>query len=505
MEDTESVGSQPLIGTPLLANPRSPDPNNSISKTQKLVDRVFIKPDADDEDDEDGTNISNDKINACFSRFMVGVIIVNGIALGAGKQWPTFTIGTVDMFCLLDAFFALFYVLEVGVKWTKMGVKGYFWHGQGLQGWNTLDFFLTILAVVNLSLRFLIVSSSVSGNMGTLSVLRLFRLLRIVRLLEQIPSLAMTLGGVWGSIGPLFWIVVALFFNTYAFALLFVDTVRHCDDDVLRHEDAPYHGHPRPLKDTIMQDCSTCYEDLFTAMKTLTDVVVLEAWTETLPQSQPELLVPFFVYALISSFGVMNVIIGVMVDATAQTQVRLQWTAKSRSLVSMGEMWEDKIDSRGLGVSALESCETEWEQEQKIEERQIATEQIITEIIESQVVRFPQGITAEETHMFIDKDGDGMVRHEELVCGIGQILLGNDFQLQVLSFVNQGTIHRWVKELHMDELSEYMAEKRRMCDHNNQRLDKIQQALEEIKNAVQPMNQRLGELKQAVQHMKKRR
>jgi len=444
---------------------------------------------------------------------MTVVIVANGLSLGAQHQWKEFVINDIDMYLVVDALFALLYVLEVAIHWKTLGVRKYFWY-EGWDWWHILDFCLTILAVVNVFIIKLLLPEELASGTETLGVLRLGRLLRVMRLLEEIPSLAITLGGVWGSLRPLFWIVVALLFNIYAFAILFVCTVSHCENDLSapgahhhHHHHAGRRGHPARWEHTIMEDCTTCYQDLFTAMKTLVDVVVLEKWTETIPQAQRHLLVPFYMFVLVSTFGVMNVIIGVMVDATSDTRDKLDWTAKRKSLMALGKMWEAKIHEKGLGMDALASLSGK-EQEQKMKERQLGIEQVIGELIDSKTIRFPHGIKPEEVHMYLDKDGDGCVTHEEFVLGVGRILLADSFQLSSWSFVNQGVIRRRVKELQQKQLPDVqqsLDENRRLDELTNQRLEGIEKVMEEIKKAVQPMNQQLGEVQQAIGDMKAKR
>jgi hypothetical protein len=215
----------------------------------------------------------------------------------------------------------------------------------------------------------------------------------------------------------------------------------------------------------------------------------LQQWTDTIPETQLYLLAPFYLFVLISAFGIINVIVGVMVDATGDTRTKLEWSQKRQCLMSLGEMWEEEIHSRGLSREALASL-SEEERKVKHGERRNAVRAIITDIIDTNMVNFPPATVPEEVRMLLDKNGDGRVSHEDFTVGLGRILLGDKLQLSIMSFINQGMIRRHVKEIHekWEGLEEDVKrngskydELGGMLGELNQDLEKLQQELEEIK------------------------
>jgi len=233
-------------------------------------------------------------------------------------------------------------------------------------------------------------------------------------------------------------------------------------------------------------DCSKAFDDLSTAMLTLIDVVVLIQWIDTIPDSQPYLLLPFYIFVLISAFGIINVIIGVMVDATADTRRKLEWSSKRKCLKALGEMWEEEIHSRGLSREAL-ALLSEEERKVKQTERRSAVRGIIANIIDSQTVNFPPGTEPEEVRLLLDKNGDGRVSHEDFTLGFGRILLADPLQLSIMSFINQGMIRRHVKEIHerWDELVNEVNDNGRKYDELGRVLGELNQQLEQLQQAVQ--------------------
>merc|ERR1711879_422943 len=106
------------------------------------------------------------------------------------------------------------------------------------------------------------------------------------------------------SLTTLLWLVLVLGVLIYAFAVLFVTEVQHDE-----FEDAG----------------DDAYADLFTAMKTLSSVVVIYNWTETLPKAQTYLLATFFFFALFGALGMTKLIISAIVDSLTAYKQRLEW------------------------------------------------------------------------------------------------------------------------------------------------------------------------------------
>merc|ERR1719350_983919 len=145
-------------------------------------------------------------------------------------QWPQ---DGLSGYFFVNLFCALAYVAEVLFKWNQTGAKHYFWDGE-VKKWNVTDFILTIISVLEvagMASRGFMPESVIEHVLQPLTLLRWIRLIRIIHLLEDIPALTVTIGGVMGSMEPLVWIVVALLFSNYVFAIFFHLVVTPCPDD----------------------------------------------------------------------------------------------------------------------------------------------------------------------------------------------------------------------------------------------------------------------------------
>merc|ERR1711879_861225 len=149
------------------------------------------------------------------------------------------------------------------------------------------------------------------------------------------------------SLTTLLWLVLVLGVLIYAFAVLFVTEVQHDE-----FEDAG----------------DDAYADLFTAMKTLSSVVVIYNWTETLPKAQTYLLAPFFFFALFGALGMTKLIISAIVDSLTAYKQRLEWETKYRQLAHLSSLWETEMTRRHLTKEDIAHLQGEA-RKKKLEER----------------------------------------------------------------------------------------------------------------------------------------
>merc|ERR1719401_3296155 len=138
--------------------------------------------------------------------------------------------------------------------------------------------------------------------------------------------------GLARSAASIFWVMVALVAFMYFFAILFVSEVKHeifAGPEVL------------PEASACEQDPFFC--DLNSAMNTMLDVVVGAQWSDIarpLTRHQSYLMPPFILFFVIACFGVVNVIIGVIVDATMDTKIRIEWQRKRDILRQVSGIWQ---------------------------------------------------------------------------------------------------------------------------------------------------------------------
>jgi hypothetical protein len=317
-------------------------------------------------------------------------------------------------------------------------------------------------------------------------LLRLLRILRLMRLITSVKDLAVTAGGLTKSIKPLAWIVLVLFIFCYGFAIYFATVLKVTGQQQLLQGES--------------------WNSLPAAIKTMIGVVVVDGWTEIfdVPEGTCDtggdgtantttgcdepmgntlqfllIYLPFYGFALLVVFGISNIIIGVIVDATNETKTRLEWADIRDEMLRLGEMWEAKIHQKGLSRQAIQGLSPD-EQKLKIMERREAAKEIMSDIIAKQAHIFPPGLKPDELRMLCDIDGDGTVSHNDFVQSLSQILLCTNTQQRVLGLVNQ-------------------ARTRRLANQNSAKLEVVESQLGVLTERLDTVVAMLGELKKGLE------
>lgn len=171
---------------------------------------------------------------------------------------------------------------------------------------NRIDTLLVVIAVSdNWVLPATQVYSSNSkyilDTFGIMRMIRLMHLLRILRLLRLQQKLLVIVQSIGSSLVSMFWVASLLALTIYAGAVLCTTRFKH-DENV---------GH--------------FFRDLWTSMLALFSIVLLADWANIIwpvAENQPWMVLFFVIFVIFTSFGVVNVIIGIIVESTTQASVR---------------------------------------------------------------------------------------------------------------------------------------------------------------------------------------
>jgi len=271
-----------------------------------------------------------------------------------------------------DVMFLSIFTCEIAMKICWMKCRPYF-----RDFWNKLDLFLTVMMAIQLFAE-LTDDPNVPGHVNHLGDLaklaRILRFIRILRVLKAQPELVIVVDGLVKSGKPLFWIIITLIVITYIFAVFFVVSVKH---DIFADSNVD------PKATLCEKDEFFC--DLQRAMQTLLDIIVGAEWSNVshpITQHQPWLLLPLNIFLVVTVFGIANVIVGVIVDATAETKIRLKFKENREKLIQVSKMWEEEIVQAGFRLEALHGLEGDA-LEAKQKQRQEKTEEIVKRIIDS--------------------------------------------------------------------------------------------------------------------------
>jgi len=207
-----------------------------------------------------------------FERFVIGVIVVNAIALG--METSQTVMGAIGGFLhWLDFFIICFFVFEVVARMIVF--RGKFWRDP----WSLFD-----LAVVAVTLM---------PATGNFSVLRALRILRVLRIVSALPSIRRVVTGLLNATPGMSSILFLLTLINYIFAVLTTKLYAA--------------SHPE------------FFGTIGASFFTLFQIMTLEGWSgeivRPVMEVHPYAWAVFVPYIVVVTFAVLNLFIGIVVDA----------------------------------------------------------------------------------------------------------------------------------------------------------------------------------------------
>lgn len=370
--------------------------------------------------------------HSTFSRVLTGVIIANALQMGAEKQWTKENNPALEqMYLAMDCAFAAVYVVEVSCKIIALGGRFF------ADAMNWMDLGLTLMSVSSVALTISGKGSAALKKAKGLRLIRFVRIMRLVRILKGVPELAIVVEGLMISMTGLFWVMVLLGIFTFAYSVFLVEMIGGDTNEF----GANYFG------------------DMAHAFLTLVDMAILAEWAaiaRPVMDKQPWLLAPLFMFVLISSFGMMNVMIGIIVDSTTEAKNVMDREKKTAALQEAVQVWVHGIYDKGLSRQAILLAEendhlSELEKEELHQRRNDAVLEVIQNIIDNGSAEIPPGLVAEDVLHLLDFDADGTLTKEEFEQNLGRLMIGTPYQLTSLILVVIGKM-RSRNRVHMHEV-----------------------------------------------------
>lgn len=239
-----------------------------------------------------------------FQNFLIFLILFNAISLGL--ETSQFGKANAEFLHTIDTTILVLFTIELLLKFIVYRNKFF------RSGWNWFDF--------------IIVAISWAPTSGALSVLRAFRILRVLRLLSVVPQMRRVIGALGHSLPGMASVVGVLSIIFYVSAVLTTKIFG-------THSDAN------------MQEW---FGNIGASAYTLFQVMTLESWSMGIVRPTMELFplswVFFVPFIIITSFAVLNLFIGIIVDAM---QVMHEEEGKPKQVIATKEdmlILEQKID-----------------------------------------------------------------------------------------------------------------------------------------------------------------
>ncbi len=207
--------------------------------------------------------------------FILAVIVFNAIILGLQTSGTLNSkIGSIlhglDLLCLG------IFIVELSMKIVVLHVRFF------TSGWNIFDF--------------LVVGISLFPSTGSLSILRALRILRVLRLVTNLPRLRIIVESILHSLPSIGWISLLLLLVFYVFAVLTTTLFGAAFPEWFGSMGASFY--------------------------TLFQVLTLESWSMGISRPVMELFpyawLIFIPFILLTAFIVLNVFIGIIVNAMGE-------------------------------------------------------------------------------------------------------------------------------------------------------------------------------------------
>ena len=207
--------------------------------------------------------------------FITGLIILNAVVLGLETSRQAMDVAG-ELLALLNSLILAVFVVEIVTKLAAFGPRFF------RSGWNLFDF--------------IIVAVSLAPAAGPLAILRSLRILRVLRLLSTIKRLRMLVESLMHSLPGIGWTAALLLMMFYIFGVMGTELFGDAFPD--------------------------WFGTLGASIYTLFQIMTLESWSMGIVRPVMEVFPyawAFFVpFILLTSFIVLNLFIGVIVNAMAE-------------------------------------------------------------------------------------------------------------------------------------------------------------------------------------------
>lgn len=328
-----------------------------------------------------------------FVNFM---IVVNSIQLGLRIEVNSG--GWITLWAVLEQLFTIIFLTEMVVKIYGLRLK-YFY-----SGWNWLDASLVFVAVLDNWILVFFLDGSQIERISVLRLVRLYRLARIFRVLRMSRDVATIVGGIAASLKGMVPIGTVLFLSIYAFSIGCVDTIGKEDWDDF--------------------DNSKYFGNLTNAWMTLFNLSMMTEWGEIMRpmwKERPSYVPVFILFTIVNSFGIMNVIIGVILD---NTQAASQKVAEEEQEKAKRGQMESIYNIAHL----IESMDSDGD-------RMISAAELTGDAVQDIAghLALPHGFTPAEFFTMLDNDGSESLSPQEFISAMFRLVHCDTFQNMCLT------------------------------------------------------------------------
>lgn len=288
-----------------------------------------------------------------FNVFVACTTFLNAFVIGLEQELSESDGGISDrlLWYMIEVVFAAIFFVEMLLRLSCMKARFL------ADLWNVLDALIVIGMIVDaLALQ----PAGVGGKVRLVSVLRTMRaikLVRLVRMFKFFRELWLLVGGLVNSIKALGWMCLILLLLIYVCGV--VVTTEIGQNPEVYANGPSYDGEVWPYEEY--------FGSVFKSMFTLFQVMTLDGWMDDIVRHilwfQPLLAVLFIAFVVLTAFGLMNVLIGVIVENTlaaagvAEQAIEKEQASRRKKALDQLEVMLELSDSNRSGDISLQELQ----------------------------------------------------------------------------------------------------------------------------------------------------
>jgi voltage-gated sodium channel len=370
-------------------------------KIDELVAKFKASRDEDSDSDSDIERPQKPFVDwFAFNVFIGFIITLNALTMGLETDARGEDGDNVSgIWYLIELAFCMIFLSELCARlyYHRM----YFFTNQINRYWNISEFVIVVVTVLD---TFVFTPIGMGGGGRLVSMLRFIRLLRLIRLIRLMAlfkELWLVASGLFESAKTLCWVALMIFTFLYICAI-FTTLVIGKNDKV--------------YDDYFIQsggwDHEVYFRTVSRSMFSLFQIMTFESWSERIVrhvmEKQPEMVMFFVIFIAIASFGLLNIIVGVVVESTLSTSEkddskvkRAEERDRSRVFDHLREIFE-AADEDGSGTLNLSEVQ-----------RAISKPEIYNKL---KMIEFPVE-DPKQVFMLLDYDNSCELSIDEFIAG----------------------------------------------------------------------------------------
>lgn len=253
--------------------------------------------------------------HSSFTYFITAIILINAVSLGLETS-PSIMAKIGYMLQIIDSIALAIFVIELSLKLYVYRLSFF------RESWNVFDFF--------------IVGFSLLPSIGPLSVLRALRVLRVLRLVSVVPQMRKVINALFKALPGMLSIIAVLLLIFYVSAVL-ATKLFGLDSS---------------------GEFSEQFGSIGASMFTLFQIMTLEGWSEEVVRpvmrAYPYAWLFFIPFIVITSFAVLNLFIGIIVDALHYSHEEDQQNSEKQSKAQLQDTQNAKAKTKNRVIDQEE-------------------------------------------------------------------------------------------------------------------------------------------------------